>query len=71
MVVSCGGSGETRWRTELQLGRGESLDDCHGIATSGTEPERDDGRRFLQRSQLIARFLRGNEVGIGTLPDVE
>ena len=44
MVVSCGGSGETRWRTELQLGSGEPLDDRHGTATSGTKPKR-AGRR--------------------------
>jgi hypothetical protein len=44
MVASCGGSGETRWRTELQLGSGESLDDRHGTATSGTEPKRAEGR---------------------------
>ena len=43
MVVSCGGSGEKGWRTELQLGSGESLDERHGTAASRTEPERDGG----------------------------
>jgi hypothetical protein len=40
VVVSCGGSGEKGWRTELDLGRSESLDDYHGTATLGTEPKR-------------------------------
>ena len=43
MVVSCGGSGEKGWRTELDLGGGESLDDRHGTATLGTEPKRAGG----------------------------
>jgi len=38
--VSCSGSDEKRWRTELELGSGKSLDDHHGAATSGTEPKR-------------------------------
>ncbi len=37
--VSCRGSGEKRWRTELELGGGKSLDDHHGAATLGTEPK--------------------------------
>src|SRR5579872_755904 len=44
MVVSCGGSGETRWLTELDLGCSKSLDDHHGSATFGTDPKR---ARFL------------------------
>ena len=43
MVVSCGGSGEKGWRTELELGSGKSLDDRHGTATWGTEPKRAGG----------------------------
>ena len=43
MVVSCGGSDEAGWRTEVQLGGGESFDDRHGTATSGTEPKRAGG----------------------------
>jgi hypothetical protein len=39
-VVSCGGSREKGRRTELDLGSGKSLDDRHGAATFGTEPER-------------------------------
>ena len=39
-VVSCGGSGEKGWRTELDLSRRKSLDDHHRAATVGTEPER-------------------------------
>ena len=42
VVVSCG-SGEKRWRTKLELGRGEFLDDRHGTATLGTEPKRAGG----------------------------
>jgi hypothetical protein len=37
--VSCSGSGAKRWRTELELGGGKSLDDHHGAATLGTEPK--------------------------------
>ena len=43
IVVSCGGSGRKRWRTELELGRGKSLDNHHGSATFGTEPKRATG----------------------------
>ena len=43
MVVSCGGSGEKGWSTELELGSGESLEDRHGTATLGTEPKRAGG----------------------------
>ena len=39
MGVSCGGSGAKGWRTELDLGRGESLDNHHAAATLGTEPK--------------------------------
>ena len=39
VVVSCSGSGETRWRTELDLGSGKSLDNHHGTATFGTDPK--------------------------------
>ena len=38
--VSCSGSGAKRWRTELELGCGKSLDNHHGAATLGTEPKR-------------------------------
>ena len=34
-VVSCG-SGDHGWRTKLDLGGGEPLDDLHGSATVGT-----------------------------------
>ena len=37
--VSCSGSGEKRWRTELDLGGGKSLEDHHGAATLGTAPK--------------------------------
>src|SRR5215469_1080015 len=40
IVVSCGRSSEKGWRTELQLGRGQSLDDHHRSATVGAEPKR-------------------------------
>jgi len=40
IVVSCGGSGERRWRTELQLGGSKSLDENHGATALGTEPKR-------------------------------
>jgi len=40
MVVSCGGSGERRWRTELELGCRKSLDDHHRPTTLGTGPKR-------------------------------
>ena len=39
-VVSCGGSGEKGWRTELDLSRRKPFDDHHGPATVGTEPKR-------------------------------
>jgi hypothetical protein len=48
-VVSCGGSGEKGWRTELELGSRKSLDDRHGAATFGTEPKRG---RFLGKGGL-------------------
>jgi hypothetical protein len=38
-VVSCS-RGQKRWRTELELCRGESFDDRHGSAALGTAPER-------------------------------
>ena len=38
--VSCGGSGEKGWRTELELGSGKSLDDYHRAPTFGTAPKR-------------------------------
>ena len=38
--VSCSGSGTKRWRTELELGSGKSLEDHHGTATFGTDPKR-------------------------------
>ena len=40
IVVSYGGSGEQGWRTELELGRGKSLDNHHGATTFGTDPKR-------------------------------
>ena len=46
VVVSCGGSGEKRWRTKLDLGSGKSLDDCHRAPTFGTAPKR---ARWLDR----------------------
>ena len=46
MVVSCGDSGERRWRTELDLGSCKSLDDHHAAAAFGTEPK---WVRFLGR----------------------
>jgi len=39
IVVSCGGSGETGWRAELELSGRKSLDDHHGPATVGIEPK--------------------------------
>ena len=36
--VSCSGSGAKRWRTELALGWGKSLDDHHGAAKLGGWP---------------------------------
>jgi hypothetical protein len=38
--VSCSGSGAKWWRTELELGCSQSLDDHHGAATLGTAPKR-------------------------------
>src|SRR6202140_5464299 len=35
--VSCSGSGEKGWRTELELGSGKSVDDHHAAATFGTD----------------------------------
>ena len=40
VVVSCGGSGENGWRTELDLSRRKPLDDHHRPATLRTEPKR-------------------------------
>ena len=37
-VVSCG-SGDHGWRTKLDLGGGEPLDDLHGASTVGTAIE--------------------------------
>ena len=56
IVVSCSGPGEKGRRTELELGRGKSLDDHHGAATFGTDPKR---IRFLGRGGLWfgARWL--------------
>ena len=48
--VSCSGSGEIRWRTELELGSRKSLDDHHGAATLGTAPKR---ARFLGSRCLL------------------
>ena len=48
--VSCSGSGEKRWRTELELGGSKSLDDHHEAATLGTEPKR---ARFLGSRCLL------------------
>ena len=50
VVVSCGGSGEKGWRTELQLGRGQSLDDHHRSATFGAAPKRIE---WLSRGGLL------------------
>ena len=40
VVVSCGGSGEKGWRTELNLGSGQSLEDPHRPTTVRAEPQR-------------------------------
>jgi hypothetical protein len=48
-VVSCGGSGEKGWRTQLELGRRKSFDDRLGAATFGTGPKRG---RFLGKGGL-------------------
>jgi hypothetical protein len=48
--VSCSGSGVKRWRTELELGRSQALDDHHGAATLGTAPKR---ARFLGSRRLL------------------
>ena len=42
-VISCSGDQE-RWRTKLELCRGESLDDGHRSAALGTAPQRRQGR---------------------------
>ena len=52
--VSCSGSDQKRWRTELELGSRKSLDDHHGAATLGTEPKR---ARFLD-SRCLLFYLR-------------
>src|SRR5208282_114894 len=52
--VSCSGSGAKRWRTELDLGSCQSLDDHHGAATLGTAPKR---ARFLG-SRCLLFYLR-------------
>ena len=52
--VSCSGSDKKWWRTELELGSRESLDDHHGTATLGTEPK---GARFLE-SRCLLFYLR-------------
>ena len=80
MVVSCGGSGETRWRTELQLSSGEPLDDRHRTATSGTEPKRAGGRdagrvcfglrRRYWAQQLEAKWQKSDSVAIGQKAEV-
>lgn len=46
IVVSCSGSGEKGWRTELELGSRKSFDDYHAAATFETEPK---WARFLGR----------------------
>ena len=43
-VISCS-RGPERWRTELELCRGESFDDGHRCAALGTAPQRVQGRR--------------------------
>ena len=43
-VISCS-RGQERWRTELELWRGESFDDGHRSAALGTAPQRVRGRR--------------------------
>lgn len=40
LVVSCGGSSERGWRTELELGSGKSFDDQHRPTTLGAAPKR-------------------------------
>ena len=40
LVVSCGGSEEKGWRTQLRLCRRESFDDYHEPTTLGTAPKR-------------------------------
>ena len=40
IVVSCGGSGERGWRTELELGSGKAFDDQHRPPTLGAAPKR-------------------------------
>ena len=52
--VSCRGSGEPGGRTELELGRSQSLEDYHGAATLGTAPKR---ARFLG-SRCLLFYLR-------------
>jgi len=39
MGVSCSDSDEKGRRTELKLGRGQSVDDHHGAATLGAKPK--------------------------------
>ena len=54
--VSCSGSGEKGWRTELELGGGKSLDDHHGAATFGTEPK---WARVPWPAMLLVRICDG------------
>ena len=81
MVVSCGGgSGEKGWRTEWELGRGQSFEDHHGAATSGTAPKRacwlDQGsvwfglRRRHGTEQLEAKRQKSGPFAVGQKAEV-
>jgi len=62
-VVSCG-RGQERWRTELELCRGESFDDDHRSTALGTAPQ-----RVRSRSGRRLRFVfRGSGAESGEAP---
>src|ERR1039458_3368449 len=73
IVVSCGGSDEKGWRTELELGRGKSLDDHHAAATLGTEPKcagflDRGGFRFGRRWRYCSEELQAKRQESGAPP---
>jgi hypothetical protein len=76
-VVSCGGSGEKGWRTELDLSRRKPLDDHHGPATVGTEPKRSGflggggwwlGLRLNRSEGLPAKWQESGPPPVGEQP---
>ena len=72
-LISCGGSAEKGWRTELDLGRRKPLDDHHAPATFGTAPERARvlGKGcfwFDLRLRYRAEQLKAKRQGSGAAP---